>query len=29
VDTFHVQFANDIIDEQVPTFGERVIGKLK
>jgi alkanesulfonate monooxygenase SsuD/methylene tetrahydromethanopterin reductase-like flavin-dependent oxidoreductase (luciferase family) len=29
VDTFHVQFANDIIDDQVPSFGEQVIRKLR
>ena len=29
VDTFHVQFANDIVDEQIPAFGEQVIAKLK
>ena len=27
VDTFHVQFQNDIIDEQIPAFGEQVIAK--
>ena len=29
VDTFHVQFQNDIIDEQIPAFGEQVIAKAK
>jgi alkanesulfonate monooxygenase SsuD/methylene tetrahydromethanopterin reductase-like flavin-dependent oxidoreductase (luciferase family) len=29
LDTFHVQFANDIIDEQIPIFGEQIIAKLK
>lgn len=29
VDTFHVQFAGDILDEQIPAFGEQVIAKLK
>lgn len=29
VDTFHVQFNNDIIDEQLPRFGEEIIAKLK
>ena len=29
VDTFHVQFANDIVDEQIPAFGEQIIAKLK
>ena len=29
VDTFHVQFENDIIDEQIPAFGEQVIAKLR
>ncbi len=29
VDTFHVQFQNDIIDEQIPAFGELVIAKAK
>ncbi len=28
VDTFHVQFHNDIIDEQIPVFGEQVIAKV-
>lgn len=28
VDTFHVQFLNDIIDEQIPAFGEQVIAKV-
>ena len=27
VDTFHVQFQNDIIDEQIPAFGELVIAR--
>ncbi len=27
IDTFHVQFLNDIIDEQIPAFGEQVIAK--
>ena len=25
VDTFHVQFPSDLIDEQIPEFGERII----
>ena len=29
VDTFHVQFQNDIIDEQIPAFGELVIAKAR
>lgn len=29
VDTFHIQFAADIIDEQIPAFGEQIIAKLK
>jgi alkanesulfonate monooxygenase SsuD/methylene tetrahydromethanopterin reductase-like flavin-dependent oxidoreductase (luciferase family) len=29
LDTFHVQFANDIMDEQIPAFGEQIIAKLK
>ena len=29
VDTFHIQFAADIIDEQLPAFGEQIIAKLK
>ena len=29
VDTFHVQFNNDIIDEQIPRFGEEIIAKLR
>ena len=29
LDTFHVQFANDIMDEQVPAFGEQIIAKFK
>ena len=29
VDTFHVQFQNDIIDEQIPAFGEQIIAKAK
>jgi alkanesulfonate monooxygenase SsuD/methylene tetrahydromethanopterin reductase-like flavin-dependent oxidoreductase (luciferase family) len=29
VDTFHVQFQNDLIDEQIPVFGEQVIAKLR
>ena len=29
VDTFHVQFANDIVDEQIPAFGEQIIAKFK
>ena len=28
-DTFHVQFASDIIDEQIPAFGEQVIARLR
>ena len=28
VDTFHVQFANDIIHEQLPAFGEQIIAKM-
>ena len=28
-DTFHVQFQNDIINEQIPAFGEQVIAKLR
>ena len=28
IDTFHVQFQNDIIDEQIPAFGEQVIAKV-
>ncbi|MCH2531915.1 MAG: LLM class flavin-dependent oxidoreductase [Dehalococcoidia bacterium] len=28
VDTFHVQFLNDIIDEQIPEFGEKIIAKI-
>ena len=29
VDTFHVQFQNDIIAEQIPAFGEQVIAKVR
>lgn len=29
VDTFHIQFANDIIDEQIPKFGEEIIKAVK
>ncbi|MBL75700.1 MAG: hypothetical protein CL763_02085 [Chloroflexi bacterium] len=29
VDTFHVQFMNDIIHEQIPAFGEAIIAKVK
>jgi alkanesulfonate monooxygenase SsuD/methylene tetrahydromethanopterin reductase-like flavin-dependent oxidoreductase (luciferase family) len=29
VDTFHMQFAADILDEQIPAFGEQIIAKLK
>ena len=29
VDTFHIQFNNDIIDEQIPIFGEQIIAKLR
>ena len=29
VDTFHVQFQNDIIAEQIPAFGEQVIAKIR
>ena len=29
VDTFHVQFLPDIMDEQIPAFGEQVIAKLR
>ncbi|MDE2838027.1 MAG: LLM class flavin-dependent oxidoreductase [Chloroflexota bacterium] len=29
VDTFHVQFQNDIIDEQIPAFGEQIIARAK
>ena len=29
IDTFHVQFQNDIIDEQIPAFGEQVIAKVR
>ena len=29
VDTFHVQFQNDIIAEQIPAFGEMVIAKAE
>ena len=28
VDTFHVQFANDIVHEQLPAFGEQIIAKM-
>ena len=28
VDTFHVQFLNDVIDEQIPAFGEQVIARV-
>ena len=28
VDTFHVQFQNDIIAEQIPAFGEQIIAKV-
>jgi alkanesulfonate monooxygenase SsuD/methylene tetrahydromethanopterin reductase-like flavin-dependent oxidoreductase (luciferase family) len=28
VDTFHVQFKDDILDEQIPAFGEQIIAKL-
>ena len=29
VDTFHVQFQNDIIAEQIPAFGEQIIAKVR
>ena len=29
VDTFHVQFQNEIIAEQIPAFGEMVIAKAE
>ncbi len=29
VDTFHVQFLNDIVDEQIQAFGEQVIAKVR
>ena len=29
LDTFHVQFANDILEEQVPIFGEQIIARLR
>ncbi len=28
-DTFHVGFANDLLDEQIPAFGEEVIARLR
>ncbi len=28
-DTFHVQFVGDMIDEQIPAFGEEVIARLR
>ena len=29
MDTFHVQFPGEMIDEQIPAFGEQVIAKLR
>ena len=29
IDTFNVQFDNDLLDEQIPRFGEEVIARFR